>query len=318
VYAPGKAPVYVPFYRRFAVLPWLLSATMSAVALVLTAFVTGINTHQYPSVAIGSGTATGLAENDVTGDLYAAIDGRQIAKIDPGDKKFSVLATTADQVDDLIVHGTTAYGDSPIIGTVTAVDLTKHRPLWKVRLPPGLKGLALAGDLLVTTVPARGEVIALSIRDGHQVAKQKVQGIPWGVVAQGDQLVVPIVDRRQLAYLTAGSLSPVRTVATVSGPQQILAQGAVLWVLSPTEDRVVRRSLATGADQGQLLLSDPAAMTSSSSRWFAVQGHERVTLVSAAGAVDRVHLPYGDVSSMCVTRDGHLFVGVDGKVAQLR
>jgi hypothetical protein len=92
----------------------------------------------------------------------------------------------------------------------------------------------------------------------------------------------------------------------------------MLWVLAPTSDRVVRRKAdTTGGDQGQLLMSDPAGLIAANADWFAVQGNQRITLVSSAGSVSRVPLPYNAISSLCVTRSGHVFVGVDGQVTQL-
>ncbi|GAA2552412.1 hypothetical protein GCM10010435_23390 [Winogradskya consettensis] len=317
VYAPGRAPVYVPVYRRWTVMPWLLSSVLTAVVLLVTTFVTGINTHDFPVVTTGQGTATWLAEDDVTGELYAVIDRFGIVKVDPAEKEVKLLGTSNDAVDDLIVHDGVAYGESPVTGVVTAVSLSTHRPLWTARLLPGLRGLALAGDLLVTTVPGRREVIAVSARDGRQVGKRTVAGIPWGVTVSGDRFVVPLVDRGKIVSLSTRDLTPAGTVATVTGPQQVVAQGPVLWVLAPTQDRVVRHQSGTVAPGGQLLLSDPGALVAASNGWFAVQGHERVTLVSATGLLVRVPLPYTGVTSMCVTRAGHLFVGVEGSVAQL-
>jgi hypothetical protein len=127
---------------------------------------------------------------------------------------------------------------------------------------------------------------------------------------------VPVVDRGRLDYLRAEDLSVARTESTVAGPQEVLGQEAGLWVLSPTSDRVVLRR--GGKAAGQLLLSDPDGLSSSSAGWFAVQGNERVTLVSSAGLIARVRQPYNNVASICVTGDGRLFVGIEGKIAQLR
>jgi hypothetical protein len=319
VYAPGKAPVYRPLYRQYSVLPWLLSA-VGSVIVACVGFVVNVNLRDLPVVLTGSGTVTSLAEDDVTGRLYAAIDGRWIAAVDPKEKKFDVVGKSAVYIGDLIVHGLVAYGRNPLDGSVTAIDLTTHAPLWTVQPAPGLRGLALAGGLLVTTVPARHEVIALSARDGRQVAKQTVPGTPWGVVASGGRLVVPLIDRDELAYLSAVDLTPANTVATVAGPQRVLVQGAKLWVLAPVEDRVVRQPAdgTPGVPGEELWLSDPGGVTSASSEWFAVQGSERITLVSAAGRIIRVALPFSDIDSMCVTRNGHLFVGTKGQVAQMR
>jgi hypothetical protein len=159
-------------------------------------------------------------------------------------------------------------------------------------------------------------VVSLSIRTGRRQTARPIQGTPWGVEVSGDEIVVPVVDRGRLDYLRAGDLSVARTESTVAGPQEVLGQEAGLWVLSPTSDRVVLRR--GGKAAGQLLLSDPDGLSSSSTGWFAVQGNERVTLVSSAGLIARVRQPYNNVASICVTGDGRLFVGIEGKIAQLR
>lgn len=319
IYPHGKAPVYRPIYRRLTVLPWLLSAVLIPLVGIVFGYVIGIDVHNHPGVSTGTTTATSIAE-DENGRLYAVLDMRHIAAVDPPNKKIEIVATSTTAVTDLIVHGTTAYGYAPIPGTVTAVSFTTRKPLWTAQLPPGLAGLALAGDLLVTTVPAQHRIVALSTHDGHQVAQRTVSGVPWGVAVVGGQLVVPMVDQNELHFLTGPNLTPVKTVATLTGPQRVLTQGTMLWVVAPTEGRMVRRSADATSGRGDinLLLSNPDPMAASSGGWLAVQGHERISLVSPEGRLSRLPLPYDEIASVCVTHDGHVFVGTEGQISQLR
>jgi len=320
VYPPGQAPVYRPVYRRFAVLPWLFSAILIPVIVAVFGYVIGIDLRTHPGVSTGTATATSMAEDETTGRLYAVLNMRYVAAVDPPNKKFEIVGTSTVAITNLIVHDATAYGDTPIAGTVTAVSLTTQKPLWTTQLPPGLKGLTRSGDLLVTTVPAQHQIIALSARDGHQVAQRTVRGVPWGVLAVGDQLTVPIVDRGELLYLSATNLTPITTVATVTGPQRVLHQGSMLWVLAPTQGRIVRRpaDASTAPSDIKLLLTNPDPMTASSGGWLAIQGHERISLVSPDDRLFRVPLPYDEIASICVTRNGQVFVGTEGQISQLR
>ncbi|MGV9976137.1 hypothetical protein [Micromonospora wenchangensis] len=319
VYPKGKAPAHRPVYRRFSVLPWLASTVVIPLVVATLSYVIGIDLRHHPGVPTGTATATSMAEDD-TGRLYAVLDRRYIAALDPANKKAEVVGIPTVSISDLIVHGSTAYGDTPIAGSVTAVSLTTGKPIWTVQLSPGLAGLARVGELLITSVPAEHRVIALSARDGHRVAQRTVRGIPWGVVAVGSQLVVPIVDRGELLYLSATTLTPVRTVTTVAGPQRVLSQGGMLWVLAPTQGRIVRTPAGAPTATGDvnLLLTDPDPMTASGGGWLAVQGHERISLVTPENRLLRLPLPYDDIASVCVTRTGHVFVGTKGQISQLR
>ncbi|TQS43442.1 hypothetical protein [Cryptosporangium phraense] len=321
IYAPGQAPVYKPLYRRHAKALGVTVITSSWVlSLMSYQIITGVSSRYDPEIPTGDWVATTLTQDDISGKLYGVFDSRKIATIDPNKAEVRSVIETGDPTDEMIVHGKTAFAVSRLAGTVTAFSLVTRQALWKAHLPHGVRGLALHGGRIVTVLPAQHLVISISVRDGRQTVKRTVNGTPWGIAFIRGQFVVPLVDRAQLAYLAADDLTITRTVKTVPGPQQVYAQGPLLWVLAPTADLVVsRRADGTGPSRGyQFGLVDPAASMSSSGSWVAIEGDERVSLISPDERLFRVPLPYSAIYSLCVTRAGEVFVGTKGSVAQLR
>ncbi|MFE7854064.1 hypothetical protein [Streptomyces sp. NPDC057403] len=318
VHAPGKAPVFRPWWRRhWRLYPWVVASVIPAVFAL--AFGTSRDIHS-DSVSYNS-PVTGITQDEVSSTGYAVIGGHFLSRLDFGQHTGHTVVRVTDYMDQVIVRGDTAYYLSVESGRVGRVDLRTRHIVWTQSAGGGARSFVLAKDRVVVASPAIGRVDAFAVKDGRLVARRSVAGAPYGIARAGGHIFVSLAQRDQIVELAGDDLQPVARLAVPRGPLQLTARGEQVWVRSVLDHVLqVAWPQASGTSAvNRLLLSDQNACISGNSAWLAVQGMERVTVLQPDGHLRRIPMPDPSFLALLVQRDGSVVVAYDsGRVTRLR
>jgi hypothetical protein len=122
-----------------------------------------------------------------------------------------------------------------------------------------------------------------------------------------------MADSWDVLRLDPRTLAVQERLPVAAGPKDLLPYRGEVWVHDELGHRVVPLATPTGAG---FLLENQNAQVSGNGNWLAISGLDRVSSFSAAGKVTRY--PDGDdVTAVCVTRTGKVFVGTTGQITLL-
>lgn len=256
------------------------------------------------------GPATSIAQDETSNAVYAVLARHALLRLDFDNENRDVLAQIQDPVTDFVVRGSDVYYVSTFAGRVGRVDLRTNQTLWKHSVGIGARALALTGDRIVVTSPATDRVEALSAVDGHSLARRSMAGAPYGLTVADGRLYVSLAKRDQLVQLDSTTLAELSRLAVPQGPRQLVTQGRLLWVRSTLAHVLQSVVPDSPARLGpRLLMSDQKALTSGNGSHLAVQGMERVTVLTPKGNLRRLPLTESTVLALLVQRDGAVVIG---------
>ncbi|OEJ49518.1 hypothetical protein [Streptomyces agglomeratus] len=305
IHAPGMAPVYRQWWRRWSVLVWVLFATVTMVVpYALTTVGTDVETLK------ASGAVTSLAQDETSDSVYAVIGGHSLVRVDSASLNASRVAGIDDYVNGLVVHGSDAYYVSTKTGHVGRVDLLNGRTVWRQSAGAGARALVLADSRIVVTSPADESVVALARQDGRRLSRLPLAGAPYGITRTDKRLYVGLARKNQVVELEQSLLTVSARRHIPAGPRELFTRGDQVWVHSPTGHVLQQFGPGTaGRRASRLLMSSQNAQVSANGPWLAVQGMERVTVLTPDGHVRRLPLPSSDLLSLLVQRDGTVLMG---------
>ncbi|MFD5891764.1 YncE family protein [Streptomyces sp. NPDC060334] len=313
IHKPGEAPVYRLWWRRKWLWPWVATGVMTAA--FATVFGGSFNDSQ--TVSYGS-AVTSIVQDQVSDKTYAVLGGRALIRLDFDDPSERAVVEFEDPVDDLVVRDTVAYYVSTLSGRVGCVDLRTGRTVWRQSAGGGARALALAGDRVVVTSPAAGWVDSLSAKEGRLVARRPLAGAPYGITVNGGRVFVGLAANDRVVELDADGLRTLAVLEAPRNPLELTSRGGQVWARSGVDH--VLQVVGPRADSRagrRLLLSDQSAQLSGNGQWLAIQGMERVTVITSGGKLRRLSLPDSSFISMVVERDGAVIVGfAEGQVTR--
>ncbi|MER8098570.1 YncE family protein [Streptomyces goshikiensis] len=313
IHKPGAAPVYRPWWRWKRLWPLLATGVMTAAF----ATVFGDSFSDSQTVPYGS-PVTSIVQDQVSDTTYAVLGGRALVRLDFDDPGERAVVEFDDPVDDLVVRDTAAYYISTLSGQVGRVDLRTGRRVWRQSAGGGARALTLAGDRVVITSPAAGRVDSLSATEGRLVARRPLAGAPYGITVNGGHVFVGLAASDRVVELDTEGLRTLAIHEAPRNPLELTSRGGQVWARSGVDH--VLQVIGPRADSHvgrKLLLSDQSAQLSGSGHWLAVQGMERVTVITPGGNLRRLSLPDSSFISMVVQRDGAVIVGFrEGRVTR--
>jgi hypothetical protein len=316
VFRPGAAPVYRPWSRRL-VWPaggWILSA----VIVLPLAFIIGYSPKDIAMIALRR-PVTALVEDQTSTTVYAVLESHYLLRLDFKGGRGHLVATVRDSMRKLVIRGSDAYYASTAQGRVGHVDLHGGRTTWTHSVP-GVRSLALSGDgaRVVAASPVSNRVQSLAVGDGHIVAQRALSGTPYGIALADGRVFVSLARNDQVVELNPGTLKEMTRVKVPAGPRELTAQNGRVWVRSAIAHVLQAVQPGTAGGLGpHLLMSKQFPEMSGNGAWLAVEGLERVTVVSPRDRLRRVPLSRSSILSLLVQRDGSIVTGGDdGEIAR--
>jgi hypothetical protein len=314
VFKPGAAPVYRPWWQklRLSVLVKILSPLLS----LPLAFVIGYSPSDIDAIELHR-PVTALVEDQTSATVYAVLEGHYLMRLDFKGSQGHLVARVRDGIDELVIRGSDAYYASTTAGRIGHVDLRGGRTTW-TRSVPGVRSLALSENeaRVVVTSPVGDRVQALASSDGHIAAERILSGAPYGVALADGRVFVSLARNDQVVELASGTLKEMTRVNVPAGPRELVAQNGRVWVRSALAHLL--QAIQPGSADGfgpHLLMSNQFPQLSGNGAWLAVQGLDRVTVVSPRDRLHRVPLSHSSILSLLVQRNGLIVTGeADGEI----
>lgn len=308
VFKPGTAPVYRPLWRR---LSWTVRVWILGPVLVLPlTFVMGYSKGM-TVVGLHGHPITALVEDTTSTSVYAVLENRYVLRVNfTKGGRGDLVATVRDGISGLVIRGPDAYYASTVRGRVGHVDLRDGRTTW-TRPVPGVRSVALSEDgaRVVAASPVGDRVEALESGGGRVVASCALAGTPYGVALAGGRLFVSLARDDQVVELAPATLKVLTRVNVPAGPRDLAVQNGRVWVRSTLAH--VLQAVQPGGLGPRLWLSDQSPQLSGNGAWLAIEGLERVTVVSPQDRLRRVPITRSSILSLLVQRDGSVVTGED-------